>query len=93
MQTIQELGEAVSARRRLMSQRQAAVAQQAGITAESLSCFERARSAELGAGKLLAVLAEMGMEFDVLVSGQFGTLDELRRERHNASAAKSVGQP
>ena len=99
MQTIQELGEAVSARRRLMSPRQAAVAQQAGSTAESLSRFERARSAELGAGKLLAVLAvlavlaEMGIEFDVLVSGQSGTLHELRRERHNASAAKSVGQP
>lgn len=93
MQTIQELGEAVFARRRLMRLRQAAVAQQAGITAESLSRFERARSAGLGARKLLAVLAALGIEFDVIVSGQSGTLDELRRERRNASAAKSVGQP
>ena len=93
MQTIQELGEAVSARRRLLGLRQAAVAQQAGITAESLSRFERGRTAELGARKLLAVLAALGMELDVIVSGRSGTLDELRRERHTAGAGKTVSWP
>lgn len=81
MRTLQELGEAVAARRRSLRMRQVAVAQQAGITPESLSRFERGRSPEFGTRKLLAVLAVLGMELDVVASGQSGTLDELRRER------------
>lgn len=84
MQTLQELGDAVAARRQVLKLRQAAVASLAGITAESLSRFERGRSAEFGARKLLAVLAVLGMELDVVAAGQSGTLDELRRERNNA---------
>lgn len=81
MNTLQELGEAVAARRRILRLRQADVARHAGITPESLSRFERGRSAEFGARKLLAVLAVLGMELDVAVASQAGTLDELRRER------------
>jgi len=81
MNTIQELGEAVAARRRILGLRQADVARHAGITPESLSRFERGRSAEFGARKLLAVLAVLGMELEVAVASQSGTLDELRRER------------
>ena len=82
MQTLQELGEAVAARRKALGLRQQAVAAQAGITPESLSRFERGRTAEFGARKLLAVLAVLGMELSLLQTGQSGTLDELRRERH-----------
>jgi transcriptional regulator with XRE-family HTH domain len=85
MQTLQELGEAVAARRRALGLRQVAVAQMAGLTAESLSRFERGRSPELGTRKLLAVLAVLGMELDMVVVGQAGNLDELRRERSGAS--------
>ncbi|MEO5661049.1 MAG: helix-turn-helix transcriptional regulator [Polaromonas sp.] len=81
MKTIQELGETVAARRRSLGLKQADVAQKAGITAESLSRFERGRSAEFGARKLLAVLAVLGAELDVMAAGQSGTLDELRLER------------
>ena len=63
------------------------MAAQAGITAESLSRFERGRSAEFGARKLLAVLAVLDMALDVVPAGQAGTLDELRRERSRAGAA------
>jgi HTH-type transcriptional regulator / antitoxin HipB len=91
VQTIQELGEAVAARRRALKLRQAAVATQAGITAESLSRFERGRSAEFGARKLLAVLAVLGMELDVVVAGRSGTLDELRRERNSAGTGVASG--
>ena len=84
MQTLQELGQAVAARRRALGLQQGAVATQAGLTAESLSRFERGRSAELGSRKLLAVLAVLGMELDLIVAGQSGTLDELRRERNRA---------
>lgn len=91
MQTLQELGEAVSARRHALGLRQAAVAKLAGLTAESLSRFERGRSPELGTRKLLAVLAVLGMELDVVVIGQSGTLDELRRERNSTSAGSASG--
>lgn len=84
MQTLQELGEAVSARRKALGLKQGLVAAQAGITAESLSRFERGRGAEFGSRKLLAVLAVLGMELNVVPTGQAGTLDELRRERNQA---------
>ena len=84
MQTIQELGEAVAARRKALGLRQHAVAGQAGITPESLSRFERGRSAEFGSRKLLAILAVLGMEIKLVPVGQSGMLDELRRERNQA---------
>ena len=54
MQTLQELGGAVAARRKALNLRQQVVAVRAGITPESLSRFERGRCAEFGARKLLA---------------------------------------
>ncbi len=81
MQTIQELGEAVAIRRRSLHLKQADVAALAGITAESLSRFERGRTAEFGSRKLLAVLAVLGAELNVVTQGQSGNLDELRHER------------
>jgi HTH-type transcriptional regulator / antitoxin HipB len=84
VQTLQELGEAVAERRKALGLRQQAVAEQAGITPESLSRFERGRSAEFGSRKLLAVLAVLGMELNVIRSGLSGTLDELRQERNQA---------
>jgi transcriptional regulator with XRE-family HTH domain len=84
MQTLQELGEAVAERRKTLNLRQQVVAEQAGIAPESLSRFERGRSAEFGTRKLLAVLAVLGLELDTISTGQAGTLDELRRERHQA---------
>jgi transcriptional regulator with XRE-family HTH domain len=81
VQTLQELGEAVAARRKQLGLKQGDVAVMAGVTAESLSRFERGRSAEFGTRKLLAVLAVLGAELDVMAQGQAGNLDELRRER------------
>lgn len=81
MRTLQELGQAVAQRRQTLGLKQFIVAQQAGITAESLSRFERGRSAEFGSRKLLALLAVLGMELQLIEAGQAGSLDELRRER------------
>lgn len=72
MQTLQELGEAVAIRRKALGLRQQFVAAQAGITPESLSRFERGRTAEFGARKLLAVLAVLGMELSAIPLGQGG---------------------
>ena len=92
MQTLQELGDAVAARRRELRLKQLAVAQQAGITPESLSRFERGRSPEFGTRKLLAVLAVLGMELDVIQSGPSGNLDQLRKERNLAPDTEPRGR-
>lgn len=68
-------------RRKSLKYRQAAVAAQAGITPETLSRFERGKTSEFGARKLLAVLAVLGMEIRFVEKGMAGTLDELRKER------------
>jgi HTH-type transcriptional regulator/antitoxin HipB len=81
MKTLTELGAAVAARRNELGLQQQAVASQAGITPESLSRFERGRSAEFGSRKLLAVLAVLGMELQFIEPGTSGGLDELRQER------------
>ena len=91
MQTLQELGEAVAARRKLLGLKQADVAALAGVTPESLSRFERGRSAEFGSRKLLAVLAVLSAELDVVAQGQSGNLDELRRERAQSGVGRTPG--
>lgn len=64
------------------------MAVRAGITAESLSRFERGRAAEFGSRKLLAVLAVLGAELDVVTTGQAGNLDQLREERAHYTTGK-----
>jgi HTH-type transcriptional regulator / antitoxin HipB len=91
LQTLKELGEAVASRRKLLRLKQGQVAAMAGVTAESLSRFERGRAAEFGSRKLLAVLAVLGAELDVIVQGQSGNLDELRRERSTSTPAGPSG--
>ncbi len=81
MQTLQELGEAVAARRRSLGLKQGEVAARAGISQDALSRFERGKLAEFGSRKLLAVLAVLGMELNITEVGASGSLDELRRER------------
>ncbi len=71
----------MAARRKQRGLKQGDVAAMAGVSAESLSRFERGRAAEFGTRKLLAVLAVLGAGLDVIAQGQTGNLDELRRER------------
>lgn len=84
MQTLAELGEAVSARRRALRLNQSEVSARSGITRESLVRFERGKVSEFGSRKLLAVLAALGLEMNFSEVGTSGTLDELRRERGGA---------
>lgn len=84
MQTLLEVGEAVAVRRRSLGLKQGDVAARAGISQEMLSRFERGKLAEFGSRKLLAVLAVLGMELQVIETGASGSLDELRRERGGA---------
>lgn len=84
MQTLCEIGESVAARRRALGLKQGDVAARAGISQESLSRFERGKSAEFGSRKLLAVLGALGAEIQITETGASGSLDELRRERGGA---------
>lgn len=78
---LQELGQEVATRRNALGLKQQTIADQAGLSPESLSRFERGRSLEFGSRKLLVVLAVLGMELQFVETGTSGTLDELRRER------------
>ena len=84
VRTIQELGEAVAARRRELGLKQKDVATQAGIAPESLLRFERGQVSEFGTRKLLAVLTVLGLDLTFSKKGMSGSLDELRRERGGA---------
>lgn len=64
MHTLQQLGQAVASRRHELGLQQSAVASKAGITAETLSRFERGHAAEFGSRKLLAVLTVLDMELE-----------------------------
>ncbi len=68
-------------RRRALGLKQQTVALQAGLSPESLSRFERGRTAEFGSRKLLAILAVLGLELQFTEGGASETLDDLRRER------------
>lgn len=84
MQTLAELGEAVTTRRKALKMSQSEVANRTGLTRETLVRFERGQLTEFGSRKLLAVLAVLGMEMNFVEAGMSGTLDELRRERSGA---------
>ena len=84
MQTLAELGQTVSSRRKTLGLNQNEVARRSGITRESLVRFERGQVSEFGSRKLLAVLAVLGLEMTFTETGFSGTLDELRRERSSA---------
>ena len=78
---LQDLGKEVAIRRKALGYRQSIVAKQTGISAESLSRFERGRITEFGARKLLALLAVLDLEMTFVEKGFAGSLDELRKER------------
>ena len=65
----------------------------AGVAAESLSRFERGRSAEFGTRKLLAVLAVLGAELNVTETVHAGNLDSLREERAAAALPGRAAKP
>lgn len=85
MKSLQELGIAVAARRKQLGLKQADVAKWAGVTPESLSRFERGHLVEFGSRKLLAVLAVLEAELDLIDRKASGNLDDLRIERGKSS--------
>jgi HTH-type transcriptional regulator/antitoxin HipB len=84
VQALAELGQAVAAKRKALGLTQRELSLRSGITRENLLRFERGQLSEIGARKLLAILAVLGLEMDFKEVGTSGTLDELRRERSGA---------
>ena len=84
MQTLNELGKAVAARRKALGLNQEEVSRRSGISRVALGLFERGQVPEFGSRKLLALLAVLGLEMNFSEVGMSGTLDELRRERGGA---------
>ena len=84
MQTTQELGSLVASRRKELKLKQTELARRAGLTPESLSRLERGHLSEFGVRKLMALLAALGLELQVVESGATGNLDELRKEHSGA---------
>ncbi|WP_419403521.1 helix-turn-helix domain-containing protein [Stenotrophomonas rhizophila] len=66
LSTLQQLGSEIANRRRQLGLKQTDVARQSGVTAESLSRFERGRLPEFGSRKLIAILAVVGMEISLV---------------------------
>jgi len=66
LNTLQQLGSKIAERRRQLGLKQTDVARQSGVTAESLSRFERGRLPEFGSRKLIAILAAVGMEISLV---------------------------
>ena len=66
LSTLQQLGSEIAERRRQLGLKQTDVARQSGVTAESLSRFERGRLPEFGSRKLIAILAVVGMEISLV---------------------------
>ena len=81
MKTLMELGEAVAMRRKALKLHQSDVAGYSGLSRETIVRFERGQLTDLGARKLMGVLAALGMEMTITPVGTAGTLDDLRRER------------
>lgn len=71
------------------SLKQSEVAALADITAESLSRLKRGRTAESGTRKLMAGLAVLGAELEVVTEAQSGNLDAVRHECAHATKAPS----
>ena len=84
MQTIAELGHEIADRRRSLGLKQGEVARQAGVAQEMLSRLERGRCVEFGARKLLAIMAVLGLEVDLVEIVPSGSLGEAGQEQTNA---------
>lgn len=84
MRNIADLGHAIADRRRSLGLKQGEVARQAGVAQEMLSRLERGRCAEFGSRKLLAIVAVLGLEVDLIETVPTGSLGEVGLGRANA---------
>lgn len=85
MLTLPVLGESIAARRKAMGMTQVALARKAGVGRSTLDALENARMGELGYGKVVRILAALGMEMKLQEAGsRRPTLEELQEEdRHD----------
>jgi len=81
MRNLRKLAAAVAARPKDRDLTRAELAHRSGVMRELVARFESGRVTEFGARKLLTVQGALGMELTLIMTGNSGSLDELRRER------------
>jgi len=81
MLTLQELGAEIRTARKFRQIRQADLAARAGLSRSTLSDLERGSIAELGYGKLMVLLALVGLDLKVMAANSGRpTLEDLTND-------------
>ena len=78
------LGQQIAERRKKLKLSQGELARKAGISRGTLEALENARTGEIGFSKLTKLLAALGLELKLEITGSDRpTLDELLQEDRN----------
>lgn len=81
MTDLGQIGEQISAARKLRKLGQLQVAQRAGVSLRTINLLENGRATDLGYSKLARILAAVGLELRLgPVEARRPTLDDLLRE-------------
>ena len=84
MLDLSSLGQQIAERRKKLKLSQGELARKAGISRATLEALENVRTGELGFSKLTKLLAALGLELKLEVTGSSRpTLDELLKEDRN----------
>jgi HTH-type transcriptional regulator / antitoxin HipB len=83
MSDIQEIGELLYRRRKMLGLSQQQVASANGMSRITLSRFENGKLPEIGIRKVIAICATLGLELTVKDASSRPTLQELITEREN----------
>jgi transcriptional regulator with XRE-family HTH domain len=81
---INELGEAVLVRRKILKMTQATLATSNGMSRATLSNLENGKLPELGLRKFIAICATLGLELELKEESLRPTLRDLVKEKTNA---------
>lgn len=83
MSDIQEIGEELYRRRKMLGLSQQQVAGANGMSRVTLSRFENGKLPEIGIRKVMTICATLGLELTIKDASQRPTLQELITEREN----------
>lgn len=81
---INELGEAILVRRKILKMTQATLATSNGMSRATLSNLENGKLPELGLRKFIAICATLGLELELKEESLRPTLRDLVKEKTNA---------
>jgi len=79
-----EFGQAIFARRKLMKMTQATLAASNGMSRATISNLENGKLPELGLRKVMAICATLGLELELKEAASRPTLRDLVKEKQHA---------